>query len=188
MAGIATAAVLIPLIALCALFCCWRKRKRKEGEFKGGRGPSAAVSSAAGPHGFGREGESVLYMACLGLDSEKGEFCPFFFRAKRVSNVGLDSKGRVTSNFFFFTDTYPSCLCVCERESFVHFKYFLLLGIRGCFIFLFRKRRIRCSVNRRFFSSFFFHRSKTRRRSGTSGRSRRPSRRRSPQIGPAVGA
>ncbi|CBJ48599.1 Tyrosine kinase, EPH (ephrin) receptor family [Ectocarpus siliculosus] len=54
-AAIATAAILIPGFALFGLFCCYRRRKRKEGELKR---PSAAVS--AGPGGgsgreFGRE-------------------------------------------------------------------------------------------------------------------------------------
>ncbi len=57
MAAIATAAVLIPLVALATLFCCWRRRKRQEGELKG---PSAAVAAAAAgtaSRGYGRDGE-----------------------------------------------------------------------------------------------------------------------------------
>lgn len=57
--AIVSAAVAIPLIAAMGLcFCCWRRRKkRREGEFKGR--PSAAVtaSGANGTRGYGRDGE-----------------------------------------------------------------------------------------------------------------------------------
>lgn len=83
-AGIATAAVLIPLIALAALFCCWRRRhKRKEGEFKAGS--RAAVSGAGGAGGlrdYGREGKSdlsSLQLCCDVVDRRqlrgKGRVC-----------------------------------------------------------------------------------------------------------------